>query len=119
VVVVIAIILFFIIVLNKSSEVILVDGAEIPTLTCAQIPEVSVIYREGCPACAVAIPRIQELEQELNIEVGYYDLAVVEDAQKIKELELIVQFVPSIIINCKVHIGAKSKEEFRQYILEE
>lgn len=116
---VLAIIAFFVIVLQKSPEVILVDGAEIPITTCSRIPKVTTIYREGCPACGVSIPRLEELEKELDMDFKYYDLAIGEDVQEVRDLGLIVQFVPSVIINCKVYIGARTKEQYKEYILGE
>lgn len=113
---ILAIIAFFAIVLQKSPEVILVDGSIVPEPTCSNIDKVVIIGRTGCPHCAIAESRLEELEQELGMEFKYYNLAMVEDSQEVKELGLIVQFVPSVIINCKVHIGAKSKEEYELYI---
>ncbi len=116
---VIAIISFFVIVIQKSPEVILTDGSTVPAATCAKLPKVVAIHREGCPACSVAIPRLEELEQELGMEFKYYDLAVTQDAQEVKDLNLIVQFVPSVIINCKVYIGVRTKEQYTEYILQD
>ena len=116
---VIAIIALFAFVLNKSSEVLLIDGAIIPSNLCAQIPEVIVIHREGCSACAIALPRLEELEQELEMEFKYYDSSIIEDAQEIRDKGLIPQYVPTVIINCKVFIGALSKEQYKSLILAE
>jgi thiol-disulfide isomerase/thioredoxin len=114
---VLAIIALFVIILQKSPEVILVDGETIPALTCRNIPDVVILYRRGCPACGVTIPRLQELEQELDMEFKYYDFAIAEDTQEVKELGLIVQFVPTVIIKCKVYIGVRTKEQYKEYII--
>ncbi len=115
-IIVLAIIVFFAIVLQKSPEVILVDGSTVPEPTCSKINNVVIIGRTGCPHCAIGESRLEELEQELGMEFKYYNLAIVEDAQEVKDFGLIVQFVPSVIINCKVHIGVRTKEQYKLYI---
>lgn len=113
---VIAIIVFFILIIQKSEEVLLVDGEEIPMTTCVKLNRVTLIGKEGCPHCAIAESRLKELEQELGMEFKYYDLARGEDAQEVKEFNLIVQFVPSVIIDCKVYVGVRDKEQYKKYI---
>lgn len=117
VIAVIAIVVFFVFILNKSSDVLLTDGATVPAEICATINKVTIISREGCPACGIALPRLEELEQELNMQFKYYDTSIIEDAQEIKDKGLIPQYVPTVIINCKVYIGALEKEEYRNLIL--
>jgi glutaredoxin len=102
---IIAIVILFAIILQKTPEVMLVDGSIVPEPTCSKIDRVIAIGRTGCPHCAIAESRLKELEQEFDMEFKYYNLAISEDAQEVKEFGLIVQFVPSIIINCKVYIG--------------
>jgi len=114
---VLAIIAFFVIINQKASSLILVDGVVVPSNICSKIPEVVVIYKNGCPACAVAVPRLQELEQELGKNFKYYDLSITSDAQEVKEKGLLVQFVPSVIIKCKVYVGVRNKEEYKSAIV--
>ncbi len=114
---VVAIIAFLIIMTNQTGEFTLVDGGTVPSDICKNVPEVTVIHKEGCPACAIALPILQELEKELNITFNYYDLAVSEDVIKVGDMKLPVQYIPTVIINCKVFIGIKDKDAYKQALL--
>lgn len=111
---VLVIIGFFAFMLQKTPQIILTDGSNVPPSNCLKIPEVVIIEKQGCPACAIAVPRLEELEKELGKEFKYYDLSVIEEAQQVKELGLIAQFVPTVVIKCKVFVGVKTKEEYKE-----
>ncbi|MCL6500863.1 MAG: hypothetical protein K6T16_02415 [Candidatus Pacearchaeota archaeon] len=101
---------------ERQNEIILKEGTILPSGICSELPKVMVIHQAGCSACAVALPRLQELEQELNQDFKYYDLAIDNNRKAIFAMGLIPQVVPTIIINCKVYIGARSKEEYKDLI---
>lgn len=101
---------------NQSGSILLKDGTIIDNIACAKLDKVIVIHEAGCPACATALPRLRELEQELNTNFTYYDLAIDKDKEEVLSMNLIPVSIPVIIVNCKVYVGAKSKEEFKSII---
>lgn len=102
---------------KNTSEITLKDGVIIPPNVCSELSKVTVIHQPGCSACAIALPRLQELEKDMNISFKYYDLAISNNREAILALGLIPQAVPTVIINCKVYVGVKSKEEYRSLIM--
>lgn len=116
------IIIVLLIVMTKQNpnpgKIILKDGITIDPETCSKLSKVTVIHTTGCSACAVAIPRLQELEQELNMSFSYYDLAIENKRQEILDMNLIPQAVPTVIINCKVYVGVRSKDDYKTAIEE-
>ena len=80
--------------------------------------KVLVIHAEHCGACKVAVPILEELEQELGATFRYYDMDVDEDAKALEEFKLVPYFTPTFVIGCEVLIGAKNKAEFKA-VLEE
>lgn len=115
--IVIIVLVMWLVRLPKNNNVLLQDGVILPETKCQEINKVTMIHSTGCPHCAVALPRLQELEQELNMTFTYYDLAVDEDKEKVLLLGLIPESVPTTIINCKVYVGVRSKEEYQEAIL--
>ena len=93
------------------------DGEVLDNATCAKLDKVIVIHEAGCSACAAALPRLHELEQELNTSFRYYDIAVDKDKKELLSMNLVPTAVPILIVNCKVYLGAKSKEEFKRIII--
>ena len=47
-----------------------------------------------------------------NVEFKYYNLAIKEQREELMRFGFIPQYVPSVIINCKVYSGAYSKERY-------
>ncbi len=104
---------------NGNGDILLKDGMIIPPARCEKLGKVTAIHAAGCGACAIAIPRLQDLEQELSMEFDIYDLAINDDKEKILELGLIPEAIPTIIINCEVYVGVRSKEQYKEAILGE
>ncbi|MEM2955031.1 MAG: hypothetical protein QW625_03735 [Candidatus Nanoarchaeia archaeon] len=103
---------------TPSDKITLKDGITLPQANCAQLGKVTVIHATGCGACAMTIPKLKELEDELNMTFNYYDLTIEQEKQAILDYGLIPEAVPTVIINCKVYVGFRNKEEFRKLILE-
>lgn len=101
---------------EHPGEITLKDGITLPQDICSQLQKVTVIHQAGCSACAIALPRLRELEQELNMSFKYYDLAISNEKDAVLAMGLIPQAVPTVIINCKVYVGVKSKDEYRSLI---
>lgn len=102
---------------TPPDKITLKDGITLPQLNCAQLEKVTVIHATGCSACAIAVLRLRELEQELNLSFNYYDLVIEQDKETILNFGLIPQAVPTVITNCKVYVGVRSKEEYKEAIL--
>jgi thiol-disulfide isomerase/thioredoxin len=103
---------------NGTCEIITIrDGMVLEDSDCAarQIKDKVVIFHApGCPACSVAVPRLEELEQEMDVEFEFIDVS--NGRERMFEIGLIPEKIPTVIINCKVYVGAKSKEEYRSLI---
>ncbi|MFH1505961.1 MAG: thioredoxin family protein [archaeon] len=80
--------------------------------------KVLVIHAEHCGACKIAVPILEELEQEMNLEFRYYDMDVDEDKLALKEFKLVPYFTPTVVIGCEVLIGAKDKDEYQDALEE-
>jgi thiol-disulfide isomerase/thioredoxin len=69
-----------------------------------------------CGACKVAVPRLQEIEQELEASFIYLDLSKPEDLERMKSFGVVPRYTPTTLVGCRVMIGAYSKEQFKQVI---
>ncbi len=119
--IIIALIIFILFYLNYPKEetglIILSDGEILPNNICNLINnQIIVIDRTGCSACAVAVPRLKELENELNINIKYYDMAIEEERNELLSMNFTTNYVPALVVNCKAYIGVRSKEEFKDII---
>jgi glutaredoxin len=113
----IIVLLFVFVKFPKNGGVLLKDGAVLNETICKQIDNITVIHRAGCVHCAAVLPRLRELEQELNMSFTYYDIAISQDNGKVVSLNLIPEGVPTVIINCKVYVGERSKDDYKSAIL--
>ncbi|MFQ6020606.1 MAG: hypothetical protein ACE5J4_01135 [Candidatus Aenigmatarchaeota archaeon] len=107
--------------INVSNDVITIDktGVIIPDDVCSYRGiknNVIVIYKTGCGACAIAVPILEELDNELDVNFEFYDLAVQEGRNKVDELKIIPYYVPTVIINCKAYVGLFTKEQYKSFI---
>ena len=72
------------------------------------------IHQTGCPACAAAMPILEELEAEFtDIGFEYFNLAVPEENQRLKDLGINPYYVPVAIIDCQALVGVRSKETYQ------
>jgi thiol-disulfide isomerase/thioredoxin len=106
---------------NTQDFILLKDGDTINDDICIVRGiknKILVFHETGCGACAIAIPRLKEIENELNMTFEYIDLATKEGVNKVQELKIAPYAVPTIIVNCKAYTGVRSKDEYKQIILE-
>jgi len=75
-----------------------------------------VIHKTGCPWCAKAVPLLEEIEKENNLDFRYLDIVNKEDLNYMLSLGFTTQNVPALLYNCRVYMGAKSKEEYREIL---
>ncbi|MEE9323533.1 MAG: thioredoxin family protein, partial [Candidatus Aenigmarchaeota archaeon] len=76
--------------------------------------KIMVFHSPGCPACAIAVPILEELENETDYEFEFIDVS--DGRERMMEIGLIPAKIPTVVIKCKVHVGARSKEEYRSLI---
>ena len=69
-----------------------------------------------CGACRIAIPRLQEIEEELQADFIYLDLSKECDLEKLHEFKIMPRYTPTVLIGCDVYIGAYPKEKYNQLI---
>jgi thiol-disulfide isomerase/thioredoxin len=73
---------------------------------------------KGCPACAQAVPILIELDNELDIDFRFYDTKNPIEKEKLLRIGVIPKHVPTLIIDCEVFEGVKTKEEYKNLIEE-
>jgi thiol-disulfide isomerase/thioredoxin len=98
--------------------VILSDGVKLVDGQCSSRGiegSVVVFYSTGCPACAQAVPVLEEISAE-NPEREFRFLNLVSDRDEIDGLGLIPTHIPTVIISCSVYVGARTKEQYLSYM---
>jgi thiol-disulfide isomerase/thioredoxin len=100
------------------TPVIVSDGDVLSEELCKNLDAVVVIEKTGCPACAMAIPRLEALEEELGLEFDYYNTAIDKERTALLALGFVPTHVPTIIVDCNVYAGALSKEKYEELISE-
>jgi thiol-disulfide isomerase/thioredoxin len=102
---------------NQSNITILQDGMNLTQDQCKYFSQPTFIWQTGCPHCEKLKPVIAQVEQDLNITFKQYNLAVKDDYDKLQSFNMIVQGVPTVIINCHVYVGDQySLEDFENAI---
>lgn len=106
--------------INLINKVIIIDkGDTIPEKICGEIKnQVIVIYKTGCPGCAVAVPILQEIEKEQNLNFNYINVAEEQGRRELLRIGLVPRWVPTVLVNCNVYVGPLRKEEYAQIIRE-
>lgn len=104
---------------TSNSVFMLEKNGNLPAEVCENYElkdRVVVIESKYCGVCKIAVPRLREIEQELNMSFVYFDIAKKEELSQLVELGLAPQYTPTVLIGCEVLIGARSKEEYEQKI---
>lgn len=102
---------------NNTSIYTIKDKSVIPQDKCSQLEKYVIIYQTGCPHCERVIPRIQQVEQDMNVTFVHYNLAIKTDFDKLDSLKLLPEGVPAVIINCKAYLGdGYSVEDFEGFV---
>lgn len=101
----------------SSNLVIIDDGMVLNENICNKIDyDVLIIHETGCLYCEKALPILEEIEKENNLSFKYLDIIKKEDLNYMLEKGFTAQKIPGIIYNCKVYMGAKSKEEYLEIL---
>ncbi|MBW2965771.1 hypothetical protein KY342_01555 [Candidatus Woesearchaeota archaeon] len=104
---------------NQTQIITVKNGDIIPDDVCIQRGiknKVIMIYKQGCPACSIAIPRLEEVERDLDLKFEYLDLSESEDVQRLLEIGIISQYVPTLLADCKVYVGVLPKEDYKNIV---
>ena len=104
--------------INGGGDVMTIsDGTVIDAQVCADkgiADKVVVFHSPSCPACRQTLPILEELENETGAQFEYIDL--LNDGERVEELGLMPTHIPAVVIKCKVYVGGRSKDEFRELI---
>ncbi len=104
---------------NATDTIMLDKEGAIPQDLCAERgldDKIIVLETKYCGACKDAVPLLKELEDELGVDIMFFDISVDEDRKKVEEFGIIVQYTPTAVIGCDVHIGSYSKAKYRSVI---
>ncbi len=118
VIIVIAIALFILFKNNffiQKDSTLLKNGMTLTNLYFSD--KVIAIHSISCSHCRIVIPILKEIEQENNLTFYYYDLSQEKDLNKIKELGLAPEGIPTVIIYGKVYVGERNKKDYEETIL--
>lgn len=119
-VLVIVVVLFLILGKNDRNTglLILKDKMLLPEDKCKLLDQYVIIYQTGCSHCAKVLPRIQEVEKDLNITFKHYNLALKQDFNELNAREIMPEGVPCVIIDCHAYLGDPySTEDYKNFVL--
>ena len=104
---------------TEDGDITLSDGMVIPAGQCSSRgieDAVVVFYSPGCPACERALPELEELADEMpDDDFRFINLGT--DREELDKLGLVPVYVPTVVIDCKVYVGARTKEEYLSYMV--
>jgi hypothetical protein len=103
---------------GAGAGVVLEDGLSLVGEPCSSRgleDVVLVVHSVRCGACLVAVPILQEIDQELP-DREFRFVEVRTDADVLEELELLPHYTPAIVANCRVSVGLKTKQEYLSLI---
>lgn len=97
--------------------VIVNDNEMIPEEACAKLnDQILVVLKTGCAGCSKVEPILKEIEEEENLEFKYFNVAIKEQSNELMSMGFVPQYVPSIVVDCKVYSGPLSKERYLQIL---
>lgn len=101
---------------GNLTMIILSDGTVVDPDECIKrdLTSVIVFHSEGCPACVMAVPMLEELAGEMDIEFEFIELST--NKERAFELGLMPTHIPTVLVNCEAYAGVKTKEEYRMLI---
>lgn len=76
------------------------------------------IYSRYCPHCKKAMLIVEELARKNKLGSSYLpvDTSTKEGRDLLNQFGIRVQYVPTLIVDCKAHVGAK-KDEYYEEVL--
>jgi thiol-disulfide isomerase/thioredoxin len=76
------------------------------------------IYSRYCPHCKKAMPVVEEIVTKQKIGSRYLpiDTTTEEGRDLLNQFGIRVQYVPTLIKDCKAHVGAKKDAEYEEIL---
>ena len=76
------------------------------------------IYSRYCPHCKKAMPVVEEIVAKQKIGSRYLpiDTTTKEGRDMLTQFGIRVQYVPTLIKDCKAHVGAKKAEYYEEVL---
>lgn len=76
------------------------------------------IYSRYCPHCKKAMPVVEEIVTKQKIGSRYLpiDTTTKEGRDMLTQFGIRVQYVPTLIKDCKAHVGAKKTEYYEEVL---
>ncbi|MFH0956684.1 MAG: hypothetical protein V1813_02365 [Candidatus Aenigmatarchaeota archaeon] len=104
---------------STDGTIRLTDGMEIGSNVCAQkgiSDSVLVFHSLECPACRQTVPILDAIENETGKGFEFIDITSAEGKERMAQLSMMPDYIPAVVIKCKVYVGYKVKEEFLRLI---
>ncbi len=76
--------------------------------------KVLVLESKYCGACRMTVPILEGIEAERGLDFIFLDLAEPKARQQLEQYGIMNTYTPTVIVDCEVYIGHRSKEEFEQ-----
>jgi thiol-disulfide isomerase/thioredoxin len=98
-----------------NGTLILSDGTVIPQDVCEGRGienSVIVFHSPSCPACIQTVPVLEEIKNETGKDIEFLDMTSANDRQTAEKLGMMPDYIPAVVIKCRVYVGYKGKEEF-------
>lgn len=92
------------------------ESGVLPENVCVRmgINKPVIVYEsENCDSCLIALARVTEVEKELGQIYEYVDISTDYGKERLLEIGIATRYVPTIIVDCYVHMGIFTKEEYR------
>lgn len=102
------------IVIPHNEPVLLEAEGELPGCTGKLEGKIIIIESKYCGACKEADIILKELEKEMKEDFIFLDISDEKDNKEMGRLGLKAKFTPTVVADCNVLIGAKTKEEYRE-----
>ena len=106
-------------VLVENHVYVIEDESDIPLEYSTYLKkEVIVLHSKYCSACKVIIPKLENIEKELDLTFEYLDLSEESARQRAVELGVVPHYTPTVIIDGKVLIGAYPENVYKDAIVQ-
>lgn len=103
---------------STDKGMLLQNGQSLEGEACSsrQIEDVVLVFHwVQCHACVEALPILEQIDSELS-DREFRFIEVVQDTDAMEELQLVPEYTPTIVANCKVTVGLKTKQEYLAFI---
>ena len=78
--------------------------------------KIIVLESRYCGACRTAVPRLQEIDQELQAGIIFLDLSEGQYIKTMEEFRIYPQYTPTVLVGCDIYIGAYQKDTYKEII---